>query len=345
MLPALWQPVLLQPLPLVLGSDRTVRRGIVLVGFGPAGYAPMLLRATSASHSPSADASVSPLDVVRLRALMQRTRGRPSLKIALVDGPVAVDHPHLAAATVQGLGDARAACMRGASDACAHGTLVAGVLVAARESGAPGICPDCTLLVRPIFSESANGHSTPATSLDQLARAIVDGVDAGARLVNVSAALAEPSCLHDRRILDALDHAAARGSIVIVAAGNQATLGSSAITRHPWVVPVVACDTLGRPTADSNLSHSIARNGIAAPGENIASLDAAGGLRGFSGTSAAAPVVTGTLALLWSLFPAATASDLRLAVSPPGRRALVPPLLDASVACASLRTKYAEAPS
>ena len=306
----------------------------------------MHLRARDEGSSTRVEASPSPLDLAELRALMERTRGLPTLRIALIDGPVAVDHPDLAAASIRGITDAGAACARGPNDACAHGTLVAGVLVASRESGAPAICPDCTLLVRPIFSESASsaGDPMPVATLDQLADAIVESVNAGARLVNVSAALAGPSCRQDRGILEALDHAATRGTIVVVAAGNQAALGGSAITRHPWVLPVVACDLGGRLIRDSNLSHSIARTGISAPGENIRSLDAAGQLRNFSGTGAAAPFVTGTVALLWSLFPAATANDLRVAVShrTVARRTMfVPPLLDASAAFAALTTRYA----
>ncbi len=50
-----------------------------------------------------------------------------------------------------------------------------------------------------------------------------------------------------------------------------------------------------------------------------------------SGTSVAAPFVTGTLALLWSLFPDAAAGLVKLAVTQAGvarRRSVVPPLLD-----------------
>ena len=48
------------------------------------------------------------------------------------------------------------------------------------------------------------------------------------------------------------------------------------------------------------------------------------------GTSAATPFVTGAIALLWSLFPAATAAEVRLALTQARRRsAVVPPLLDA----------------
>jgi hypothetical protein len=56
-----------------------------------------------------------------------------------------------------------------------------------------------------------------------------------------------------QKVEEALNHAARRGVIVVAAAGNEATLGSSIITRHRWVIPVVACDVQGRPINESNL--------------------------------------------------------------------------------------------
>ncbi len=288
--------------------------------------------------------SGSPLDAVGLRSLMDRTPGAPEVSIALIDGPVAADHPLLAAATIRPVGGISAACRGDSSVACNHGTFVAGVLVASRESGVAGICPGCTLLVRPIFSDvSTPGDRMPIATLDELAAAIVDCVNAGAHLLNVSAALAGPSRASERRLLEALDYAAQRRAIVVVAAGNQA-LGSSVLTRHPWVVPVVACNAAGLPLADANVSHAIGRSGLLAPGVEIRSLAAAGTVTTRSGTSAAAPFVTGTFALLRSLFPAASADELRIAVTHVARRrSIIPPLLDASAAFTRLTRRYGSA--
>ena len=85
--------------------------------------------------------------------------------------------------------------------------------------------------------------------------------------------------------------------------------------------------------ASSNLGASIGRSGLAATGEDIESLAATGGTATFDGTSAAVPLVTGTLALLWSLFPTAGAAQLRLAVAGRvRRRSVTPPILDARAA-------------
>ena len=203
-----------------------------------------------------------------------------------------------------------------AGAARAHGTYVAGILSARRDSAAPAICPGCTLLVRPIFLEPAPDNAdTPSASPGELADAIVDCVEAGAWILNLSVALATPSPNREAKLEQALDHAAARGTMVVAAAGNQGTVGGSAITRHPWVIPVVACDPQGRPMAISNLGSSIARRGLMAPGDAITSLGTDGPPVTSGGTSAAVPFVTGTMALLWSLFPEASTAEVEVAVT------------------------------
>src|SRR5262249_48635011 len=138
----------------------------------------------------SANAGLSPLDLVKLRPLMEQTSGRPEVTIALIDGPVAGNHPHLAHAQMREVSPhSGSACARTDSAACIHGTLVAGILIASRDSSAPAICPNCTLLVRPIFSESTSpGTRMPSSTPEELGAAIIECVSAGAQLINLSAA-------------------------------------------------------------------------------------------------------------------------------------------------------------
>jgi len=282
-----------------------------------------------------------PLELVKLDRLMERSSGRPQVVIGLIDGPVAMDHPDLSVADIREVpGQHSAACSLASSVACMHGTFVAGMLRARRGSSAPAICPDCTLLVRPIFPENsaANGQM-PSASPEELATALTDVIGAGANVINLSAALTQPSSRGEHQLEQALDYAAQRGVLVVAAAGNQGTVGSSAITRHPWVIPVVACDLHGRPTAESNLGSSIGRWGLAAPGQDIVSLGTDGKPQTSGGTSAAAPFVTGAIALLWSEFPGASAAQIKLAVTQAGkppRRTIAPPLLDAWAAHGAL---------
>jgi subtilisin family serine protease len=273
------------------------------------------------------------LDLVGLPQLMARTSGRPEISIGLIDGPVALDHPDLATGNIREVpGKLPAACADAGDAACAHGTFIAGILHAKRMSVAPAICPGCTLLVRPIFSEApANGEQMPSASATELADAIFDAIDAGARVINLSVALEGPSPTGGRSLQEALDFALRRGVVVVAAAGNQGAVGGSVITRHPWVVPVVAYDLRGRPMGISNFGASIGRCGLGGPGESVTSLGVNGPLT-MGGTSAATPFVTGAVALIWSEFPGAAAAAVRSAViraTAPRRTNIVPPLLNA----------------
>ncbi|HYJ87639.1 MAG TPA: S8 family serine peptidase [Pyrinomonadaceae bacterium] len=265
---------------------------------------------------------------------MQLSSGRAETTIALIDGPVATAHQGLSSTNIREIPwRLSGTCARANSIACMHGTFVAGILSASRTSDAPSIAPGCTLLVRPIFAESASrNRDMPSATPDELATAIIDCVEAGATVINLSAALTRPTAHGERRLEDAFNYSGKRGAVVVAAAGNHGTIGSSVITRHPWVIPVVACDLRGRPINYTNLGSSIARHGLTAPGDGIRSLGTAGQSPTFGGTSAAAPFVTGTIALLKSIFPDAAAAELKIAVTrgrTPVRSSLVPPLLDA----------------
>lgn len=274
------------------------------------------------------------LELVKLKVLMEVTIGKPEISVGLIDGPVLMNHPDLAG-NIREVPGSSGACSQANSTVCMHGTFVAGILSAKRNSSAPAICPDCTLLVRPIFSETAFNGQMPGATPEELAAAIIECIDAGSRVMNLSVALEQPSSRDERKLKEALDYAARRSVITVAASGNQGTVGSSVITRHPWVIPVVACDLQGRPINQSNLGNSIGKRGLCAPGDNITSLGTKGKSVTLGGTSVAAPFVTGSVALLWSAFPNATASLIKLAITGEDasrRKKVVPPLLNAQVA-------------
>jgi subtilisin family serine protease len=151
-------------------------------------------------RSDTGESTADAVALVTLDALIKLSAGRPEIAIGLIDGPVMPDHPDLATAQIHSIGGTGdGTCHLGAS--CAHGTFVAGILAARRGSAAPAICPGCTLLLWRIFAES--GHGTvrlPSATPDALAAAVIECVDAGARFINIGAALAQPSTRADQAL-------------------------------------------------------------------------------------------------------------------------------------------------
>jgi subtilisin family serine protease len=290
-----------------------------------------------------------PLGLTGLASLMAITTGNSSVKIGLIDGPVAVNHPDLETSTITSVPGRVGTCATTTTEACRHATFVAGMLVAKRGSPAPAICPSSPLLVRPIFAEAnAVQGNMPSASASDLAAAVGEVVNAGAHVINLSVAV-RPSTSPEDVLSEALNSAARHGVLIVAATGNRGAIASSQITHHPCVIPVAACDSTGRLLPYSDLSASIGKRGLLAPGEAIVSLNSSGGHIQRSGTSVAAPFVTGAIALLWSEFPTANAAGIKAAITqhaPPARRSVVPPLLDVTLAQRILsrteeRSKYA----
>lgn len=277
---------------------------------------------------------------VGLDWLMARAAGSPAVKVAIIDGPVDTGHPDFDGRPWLGPADGGGACAMNTSLACGHGTFVAGLLAAGREAAAPGICPGCGFLLRPIFCEAQDFGQCPAVTTEDLANALLEVIGQGAQVVNLSLGLKDDGSFFAAPLRRVYDHARERGVLIVGAAGNQGVSRANALFGHPWIIPVAAAGPDGRPIEASNVDPA----GLLAPGSDVAGLKAGGGGTTMSGTSVAAPFVTGTLALLKTLFPQATADELRAAVlgarGPGAAQAGPPPWLDARKAYQHLLDLY-----
>jgi subtilisin family serine protease len=265
---------------------------------------------------------------VALPPLLERSHGAATVRIAVVDGPVSRAAEQQFTRDVRRLGSPAVHAAIGA--ARDHGTFVTSLLAATRSAPVPGICPGCTIMLRPVFDDRHGGRQVRAATAHGLAEAIGDALDARAHVINLSLAVTHSHPAGERELLDVLDLAAHKGTLVVAAAGNQGTIGGSVLLRHPWVIPVAGCER-GHPTAESNLGRSIGR-GVMAPAAMIMSLGAAGTPVVGGGTSIAAAFVTGTIGLLWSEHVTASAAQIRASLSNPHMRSsrrIIPPLLNA----------------
>lgn len=176
-----------------------------------------------------------------------------------------------------------------------HGTGVASI-IAARPGRYPvvGVAPGVRLMdVR--FLDSAN--SFRSSDWKTFVRAVDYAVDNGAHLINLSIyANAKPPASFEQAIVRARE----RGVIVVGIAGNQGDAELMYPGRYEAVLSVSSLSAPDRLSTFSNRGPSL---DLCAPGDAVATFTVGGRVVLQSGTSFAAPHVTGVLALVLSAAP------------------------------------------
>lgn len=247
-----------------------------------------------------------------LHQLRARTRGRRQVTIAVLDGPVDIDHPCFAGADLEILGSRPGGCALSA-DELGHGTHVASVIFGQPGSPLEGIAPHCRGLIVPIFHSQPDGEILPCSQLD-LARAVEAAIAAGADIVNISGGQLDTSGEADPLLTRILRDATARGILFVAAAGNDGCRCLHVPAAAPGVLAVGAMDDQGEPLKFSNWGDAYHGEGILAPGKDILGAAPGGGTRRQTGTSTAAPIAAGVLGLLLALYPRLPPSAIRNAV-------------------------------
>jgi subtilisin family serine protease len=241
-----------------------------------------------------------------LRSLQARTLGDPAVCVAVLDGPVDVDHPCFRGASLTGVG-ALATGEAGQGQMSAHGTHVASVIFGQPESPVAGIAPRCRGLLVPVFRDDDQGY---LSQLD-LARAIEQAVQAGANLINVSGGELAPTGEPDPTLARALQLCDAAGVLVIAATGNDGCDCLHVPASVPTALAVGALTEDGQPLQSGKWGDGYRANGLLAPGERILGAVPGGGTATATGSSFATPIVTGVAALLLDLSAEPAGSSTR----------------------------------
>jgi minor extracellular protease Epr len=227
-------------------------------------------------YNPGQGSAIYARDLVRISAAPGCGRG---VRIGMIDTDVARH------AALRGVRVTRRSFSEGRGDT-RHGTAVASLLVGSDPSGG-AVLDGAELFAASVF---ARGRST----LDADAIDVVAALDwlagSGVKVVNVS--ITGPA---NTLLAAAVEAAAARGLLIVAAAGNGTAGGRP---RYPAaygpVIAVSAVDQRLRPYAFNTRGGHI---DIAAPGVDVWAADAGGGGALWSGTSFAAPFVAVDLAI------------------------------------------------
>ncbi|HEU0183280.1 MAG TPA: S8 family serine peptidase [Agromyces mariniharenae] len=190
-----------------------------------------------------------------------------------------------------------------------HGTMVASLLAGrgtGEGNGVIGIAPQADLLTVSV----AFGQETGAekSNDDQIAEAVKWAVDSGADVINMSLTRNTRDWPEswDEAFLYAFEH-----DVVIVAAAGNRGSGTSEVGA-PATIPGVL--TVAGVDKEKNASFDASSQGItiavAAPSEDLVGVLPDGSYVQWSGTSAAAPIVSGLAALVRSEYPELSAANV-----------------------------------
>lgn len=196
-----------------------------------------------------------------------------------------------------------------------HGTHVAGIIAANRNNdvGVMGIASDVKLMVLRAIPEGDERDK-------DIANAIYYAVDNGAKIINMSFG---KSISPQKIMVDAaVKYAAERGVLFIHAAGNENENNDKSenypskkmldgTVANNWI-EVGASSWKNAPNAVADFSNYGNKTvDIFAPGVDVNSSVEGSLYEELSGTSMAAPVVTGVAALLFSYYPTLNALDIK----------------------------------
>ncbi|HSG94211.1 MAG TPA: S8 family serine peptidase, partial [Afifellaceae bacterium] len=227
-------------------------------------------------------------------------KGRDVL-VAVIDSGIDAEHPELSAAVAEKF----EAIDFDPADEMRHGTAMAAVIAA--NSQLLGIAPSVRLLSARAFGVPKGGTKASATTFAIL-KSMQWSFDRGARIFNLS--FAGP---RDPALIKGLDALAARGVIMVAAAGNAGPDAPPAYPgAHSGVIAVTATDT-------ADVLFDMANNGkyvaLAAPGVDVMTATPGNRYELMSGTSVAAAHVTGVVALMMEKDPGLKPAMVRQTLS------------------------------
>ncbi len=179
-----------------------------------------------------------------------------------------------------------------------HGTAVAGIIGAESNNrlGIAGVSPAAQIV--PLRAFNASGEGTDA----DIAAAVVYAADNGVQVLNMSFGDVISSPL----LKDVLHYAHEKNVVLVASSGNDGTSFPHYPSDFSDVISVGSVTQNDAKSIFSSYGPSLA---LMAPGEGISTLKLGGGYQAsFSGTSAAAPHVSGIASLLISLDKASRSS-------------------------------------
>lgn len=289
------------------------------------------------------------LDAIDVEEGWEITKGSPNITVAVVDDGIDATHDILKGRIVNPYNvftqDNRLSVGQG------HGTHVAGLAVGSDkmfDKGISGVAPKCKLMPIQVFD---NGMCT----FSSVTSGIMYAIHKGANVINVSIGpnfrgldilplpdqdyIAKTQFKNEERVWKRIINVAnEHNAIIVFAVGNDNILANiPPENRTNFTVNVAAVDRQIKGTDFTNYGRG---SNISAPGKGICSSVPINEYAVFDGTSMAAPIVSGTVALMKSLNQDISVSEVLHILQATGERVsdYMPPMIQVDDALIALKT-------
>ncbi len=269
--------------PATLGEAPFINNGAALGALGLQSF-----KASGSAVHPASIHSAYPWGITRVKApsAWDYTQGE-KVRVAIIDTGIDLRHKSLQGKVDGGYNAITDSEADGSyQDDNGHGTHVAGTIAANDPEHLMGVAPKARLYAVKVLDADGSG------SLSDVIKGIVWAADHGMQVANMSLGSANPSDTMQR----ALRYAKARGLVVVAAAGNSGgAVGYPG--AYPETIAVAASDWNDKIASFSSRGPQVK---FIAPGVSVYSSMLGGDYATLSGTSMAAPHVTGLAALVVS---------------------------------------------
>lgn len=271
----------------------------------------------------SDDSKVWYFNAIRAPQAWDITRGSEKITIAIVDNGFNLSHPELESKVIQPY-NVWKHNQEIHPQSVDHGTHVAGIALALADNGIGlcGIAPNCKFMPVQVANEQAK--MTTTSVLDGILYALYQGADViNVSLGNLFQGLNRYDEAYQKELIrnhfkeeerlwrHIMKIAVNHNSTIVLAAGNDNVLsGIDAIQRPEAFITVSAVNKDNQPYPKAEFSNYGSYSDISAPGVNIYSTVGQDGFEFMDGTSMAAPIVSGTVALMKSINPHLSNQDI-----------------------------------
>ncbi len=241
--------------------------------------------------------------------LCSATKGSPDTTIAVLDGAPHAGHTALKGANLRVVGNCAKPDFLESDSASAHATFIASMLVGQRPE-CLGLCPACRLLcVAVVDKKILNPEADPALVARRLSDGVIEAVESGAQIVQISLELAFGETAAANILCNAFQCCSSRNIVVVLAGGQRQLKRSNELLWAPGVIPVVAADESGETLYDQRWGVLMAVRGLSAPGTRIPGAHLPNGFKLRTGSSFSCSFVSASIALLLATDPSLTPSQ------------------------------------